>query len=74
MFTEKSPLFYNHLGHFGSSWNQLSELYLPMISAVDLGVILGHFVFYKYPNSSYPLMLMPSDAKPVDINGNNHLR
>ena len=41
----KSLLFDNHLGHRGSSWNQLSELYLPMISTVDLGIIVGHRVF-----------------------------
>ena len=45
----KSLLFDNHLGHRGSSWNQFSELCLPMISTVDLGLIVGHRVFYKYP-------------------------
>ena len=48
----KSLLFDNHLGHRGSSWNQLSELYLSMISTVDLGLIVGHRVFYKYPTST----------------------
>ena len=46
--SRKSLLFDNHLGHRGSSWNQLSELYLPMISTVDLGLIVDYRVFYKY--------------------------
>jgi len=32
---------------FGSLWNHLAELNLPMLSVSDLGVIVGHRVFYK---------------------------
>ncbi len=37
------------MGNCGSTWNQLGELYLPVISAPDLRVIVGDIVFYKYP-------------------------
>jgi hypothetical protein len=33
---------------------------------------LGNGTFNS-DNSSYPLMLMPSDAKPVDINGDGYM-
>ena len=40
-------LFYNRFGSDGSLWNQLGELYLPVISAIDLGMIMGDRVFCK---------------------------
>jgi hypothetical protein len=46
LFVDVFPVF---LGFRGSSWNQLGELYPPMISDVDLGVFVGHRLFYKYP-------------------------
>ena len=52
MFIGKFPLYYNHLDGCRSLWNQLGELYRTVLSTIDLGVILGDFVFYKYPKNS----------------------